>query len=497
MMNTAALMSILIILTQVGGWFSPVRQAINSWSSPERIPGYADETDPPILIADNNHTVHAFSSQWVGENKSYKAIIYNRWTPDYGWTMPVDIILPPLKREARLLDVTLDKSGFFHLIFFAGDETQASIYYTRSNSDQADYANSWEKPRQIGHDAFVFESGKIVGDGSDHLVVIYSGTAAGPGVYAMYSSNGGDEWSEPVALFLSGDPKMWPSGLDLFVGESGTLHAVWDLVNEGGQGRKIYYTNSQIDEKTWSTPRELASVESGLGVRSPRIIEHLGNLFVFYYSNGPMLMRFSHDLGNSWFPPTTQFRQIGFNGSVSFAVDSNDILHLLWGQRITGNPDIHGLWHSTWQQKGWNTAEPVTSGPRITDETQGKGFDPSNARAVVSQGNILLVTWNQDPQAGVNGVWYSFTRLDAPELPVSATPRSRPSPSATPTPALSSQILLMTSVPDLDIIGNITEDQSGGTSGWLSTSILLGLSPVALLLIGFLIIKLSRQFGRY
>lgn len=489
-------MKILFTLALAAGWFLPAGQAMDTWSSPERVPGYADETNPPILIADNNRTVHAFSSQWVGEDKSQKAIIYNWWTPDYGWTMPVDVILPSLKREARLLGVTLDNNGKFHLIFFAGDETQANVYYTRSSSDRADHANAWEKPRLIGQDAFVFESGKIVGNGMDQLVVIYSGTTAGPGVYAVYSSDGGDEWSEPTPIFLSGDSKMWPSGLDLFVGEKGKLHAVWDLVTEGGQGRKIYYANSQIGETRWSSPRELASVESGLGVRAPRIIEHFGILIVLYYSNGPMLMRLSNDLGNTWFPPTVPFRQIGFNGSVSFAVDANSILHLFWGQRITGAPDIHGLWHSTWQESGWTIAKPVISGPRMTDELRGKGFDPSNASAVVSQGNILLVTWSQDPQAGVNGVWYSFTRIDAPELAESSQPRTRSTPPATPTSALSSQPLGITPLPDLAVMGSVADVQNEGSPSQLSRVLLLGLSPVALLLLGLFIIRISRQFGR-
>ena len=48
-----------------------------------------------------------------------------------------------------------------------------------------------------------------------------------------------------------------------------------------------------------------------------------------------------------------------------------------------------------------------------------------------SQGNVILVTWRTDPAAGDNGVWYSFEKIDAPELPViesasPATPENSP-----------------------------------------------------------------------
>ena len=86
------------------------------WSAPKRIPSYPSEMIPPILIADQNRTVHAFSSQGVDRtgSETVQAIVYNQWTLERGWTTPVDIILSPNK-EARLTDVYLDKDGFFHL----------------------------------------------------------------------------------------------------------------------------------------------------------------------------------------------------------------------------------------------------------------------------------------------------------------------------------------------------------------------------------------------
>ncbi len=43
------------------------------WSQHTTIPGYGNETIPPILIADQSGTVHAFATQVVGEDELHGA----------------------------------------------------------------------------------------------------------------------------------------------------------------------------------------------------------------------------------------------------------------------------------------------------------------------------------------------------------------------------------------------------------------------------------------
>ena len=79
-------------------------QEPNGWPAQQRIPDFHPETNTPILVADQNRTVHAFSSQWLDddEDNAVRAIAYNQWTLEGGWTPPVDILLSPLKDDARL-----------------------------------------------------------------------------------------------------------------------------------------------------------------------------------------------------------------------------------------------------------------------------------------------------------------------------------------------------------------------------------------------------------
>ena len=62
------------------------------WSVPERIPQYNNLLSAPYLVADRSGTVHAFDIELSGA-QDY-AIFYRRWTPEEGWSAPIDVLLP-------------------------------------------------------------------------------------------------------------------------------------------------------------------------------------------------------------------------------------------------------------------------------------------------------------------------------------------------------------------------------------------------------------------
>jgi hypothetical protein len=78
------------------------------------------------------------------------------------------------------------------------------------------------------------------------------------------------------------------------------------------------------------------------------------------------------------------------------------------------------MWHSTWRDNRWIEPDAVVKGLAVADPVGNTSFDPFEARAIVSQGNVILVTWRTDPGSSKkpNGIWYSYTSLDTPELPV-------------------------------------------------------------------------------
>jgi hypothetical protein len=57
----------ILVGLNAGTWFLPANQGLNQWSPPQTVPGYGDETNPPVRVADQNRTVHAFTSQRLGK----------------------------------------------------------------------------------------------------------------------------------------------------------------------------------------------------------------------------------------------------------------------------------------------------------------------------------------------------------------------------------------------------------------------------------------------
>lgn len=491
--------ALILLLTLAGGTAAHRAEAQGfQWSPPRVIPGFDPDSWPPILIADQNRTVHAFSSQWVGrdDRDAYRAIVYNEWTMARGWTNPVDIILSP-SREARLTDVHLDNEGTFHLVFWGGDGTAADIYYSRAHSWNVNEVYAWESPVIVAENAGDPESAVLAEDDQGNLLIIYHGRLFGNGVYVIKSQDGGDTWSRPVQIFLANStaPLVWY--INVIRSTSGWLHAVWNVYNISGQGRGIYYARS-MDGVEWSDPILLADAREGLGTMTPTIIEYKDSLFAIYNLPPKIRMRRSINDGLTWSDLVTLFpRHIGVNGSLSAVVDGGDTMHLFFGQRISGSPDIHGMWHSTWVENRWMEPEAVIRGPQIADRVGDKAFDPYEARAVVSQGNVILATWRTDPGLRGNGVWYSYKALDIPESPVQPLPLPARSPSDTPSmPVPTETVNNPTGIATEDPPGNpsLLIDQDSSPANWNSGTLMaVGVVPAIILILALVMLRIARN----
>lgn len=412
------------------------------WTPGSAIPQYGPSTLPPAMVADQNRTVHALASMPLTDDPSDPAseeigIFYRQWTLEGGWTKPIDVMLTPVKQQARVKNVFLDDAGILHMVFFGGDEQLASIYYSSAPAAAAGAAPSWSAPLAIGPNAITPDVAAIAGDGGEHLVVVYSGNLGeGNSLYAVYSDDGGLNWSEPVLVFstYSADNKVFD--MSVHYGQSGTLHATWNVTDKTGQNVAGYYAHlrglqspaagSAPNVRAWSSPQVIAEPE-GLGVATPVVIEYQDEVLLLY-NNGlegqvaPVIWLIrSRDGGETFSRPQRAFpNHIGRNGTISLVVDGSGVLHAFFGQRIgggfDGTVDLHGMWHSVWSNGNWGPVRPIVSGP------PSPAFDPYDATAVVSQGNVILLTWRTDPGREISSTWYAWQTLDgvaeAPVVPL-------------------------------------------------------------------------------
>jgi hypothetical protein len=321
--------------------------------------------------------------------------------------------------EARLTDVYLDDGGVMHLAFWGGNGTDADIYYSQSPVAEVGNPRAWSKPIIIGDQAGDPEGAVFAQPAGGDLVVIFHGRQYGNGIYVVSSKDRGSTWSFPTPIFITRDEAPNVAYLEVLKSNSGWLHLIWNVYSLNGQGRGIYYARS-ADGEVWDQPTVFAEADEGLGTQTPTIIEHDNSLFAFYNLPPKIIMQRSLDDGKTWQDPAILFpRHVGVNGSLSPVVDANDTLHLFFGQRISGNPDIHGLWHSVWVDPRWSEPEAIIKGPQVNDLIGRSSFDPYAARAVVSRGNVILVTWRTDPGNKGNGVWFSYETIAAPGSPTS------------------------------------------------------------------------------
>lgn len=448
-------------------------QQSTQWAPQAQIPGYADDTVPPFMVADQNKTVHAFTSEWIGEGdidlgEKQRVIYYSKWTKADGWSDPIDVILPPKRGQAFVQGVFLDPKGLIHLMFVSGDDTEAGVYHVTAPATDAGRATAWSKPQLLDEKTIMPVNAAMAADDQGNFFITYNGNREGVGIYSVNSSDGGKTWSDPTVLFLTYSDELLPYGLDMDLGESGQVYAVWNIVNERGANVSGHFATLDINKREWSTPIEFAQSE-GLGIANPTVIEHDNEVFIAYNNGVPNqvpptnLIIHSTNKGQTWDNPVRIApHHVGRNGLISLVVDSNDILHAFFGLRTIpeNGPDVHGMWHSYWTDNHWSDMEPVISGP----QKQGKnGFDPYDARAVVVQGNVILVTWRTDPGQGTSGPMFSYLTLDTPESPVEALPTVQPTLTATPFVTPTSNSPEPTSTPRIQFtdIKSDSVDQNG------------------------------------
>jgi hypothetical protein len=403
------------------------------------MPGYEIDAPSPQLVADQNRAVHAFNSQPVGDDLG---IVYSRWTEQEGWTNPVDILLPVRAGIARIQGAYIDPQGIIHLAFYSGNEMGADIYHARAPATEAGNARAWSPPVLAGEGAGPVSSADLIGDEQGNLFIVYSGRRDGLGLYGVLSEDGGESWSEPVPVFLTYDTRRVVVETQMAVDLQGRVHAVWQVV-EGGLSAGIHYAQLGADHGQWSEPIPLAEWKRDENERGgqppgapPAILAYSEELLAVYddfNQHGGAVTRThrqSTDGGRTWTEPVQPFFEyVGTGGQANFLVDSRGVLHYLFANRTSYTPIVVGIWHSVWTGEQWSSLEAIVSGAAGTGY-----FDPTGPKSVISQGNVLLVTWYTDPgYSEPDGVWYSYTTLNAPELPVAPTATPRPSPSPTPT----------------------------------------------------------------
>ena len=401
------------------------------WAPRARIPGSHDLAPTPWLVEDGSGTIHAFLAQGYSDDDKARetAIFYARWTLRDGWSRLIDIILPPLGTHVSILGVVADDQGIAHIAFMSSEGETSKVFYASAPLRQAGDAKAWLQPVEID-DALGHVGGALASDGRGFLGMMYS--RDGSSIVQATSLDSGESWTVPTPVLPVSAEDRFAYGIRLFTDVDGVVHAVWTENSLSGTGRAIFYARLNPDEQGWSEPYLLAQapdfeerMDSKMSnrVEFPSIVKHDNRVIVMYTVCDPCekRMQFLPD-GGEWEGPFVPFDSRGSYGySDGFVEDADGRLHLLLVDRARGN----NLWHTRSLGGSWGPFDPVvpqTAANLAGSQKGGDGYQPYDIRAISSRGNILLVTWTQDPGFEDNGAWYSYQTLDVVPLPSVAFP---------------------------------------------------------------------------
>ncbi|MEM8862840.1 MAG: sialidase family protein, partial [Chloroflexota bacterium] len=373
------------------------------WSYPAKIPQYHKDSRAPTLVADRSGKIHGLTID-TGDGK---VLAYRTWTEDVGWTIPVDVVLPPAGGSAVILGAEVDNNDRLHVIAFYGVLGDSGIYHTSVPVALAASGNEWEPMTLVVSEAGPTPQGFFTTNGDGLLNVIFQGEEAGLGIYEAYSEDNGVTWSNAQVVYLAPGDLFQPSAVDMHLGLDGDLHAVWSLWNaEQGVGEQIIYSQKSLETNTWSRPVVIAERdESDYESDWAAVTTIDDRILVLYQDDNPATkyMRFSPNDGSYWSEPQRIWPHIGEYENAVLLKDNQGGLHAILGNR--SGDCCHGMWYSKYEDQQWTNLQSLIQGPKTVD------FDPSAPSAVISQGNLLMASWWMD-SSDRNGAWYSYGYLE-------------------------------------------------------------------------------------
>jgi len=228
--------------------------------------------------------------------------------------------------------VRVDASGNIHVFFDDSTPGNAEIFHKKSTDSGVNWMTrriTWNSGNSMDTDVFIDTSGHF------HLVW-YDNTPGNTEIFFKKSTNGGATWAGAKRLSwnsgASGEPRIAVDG-------SGHAHVVWHDHSTGNA--EIFYTKSTDGGTTWASRRMTWSDSS---VNPAILVDTLGNIHVFW-SQGSMMKELyfstSTDGGTTWGGAKRLTWNSGYSSNPAIATDSNNHIHVVWGNHYkTGNDEI-------------------------------------------------------------------------------------------------------------------------------------------------------------
>jgi hypothetical protein len=241
-------------------------------------------------------------------------------------------------------------------------------------------AQTWGKTKRLTWVSGSSFLPAIALDSSNTIHLVWHDDAPGkPEIYYKRSTNGGGSWSGAKRLTWN---STWSYSPAISLDSSNTIHIVWHDYTPGSPD--IYYKRSTDGGMTWGATKRLIWT-SGASFNPTIAVDSNDNIHIVWgdvtYGNGEILHKKSTNGGMTW----GGTKRLTWNSGQSFypaiAVASGNTIHVVWHDDTPGNNEIY-FKRSTNSGANWSATQ------RLSWTTL---FSYSPAISVDSSNNIHVV----------------------------------------------------------------------------------------------------------
>lgn len=313
--------------------------------------------------------------------------------------------------------IAIDSNGHIHVTWHDKTSGNYEILYKKSTNGGI----TWNSKR-LTWNSGNSEHSSIAVDSADNVhVVWYDKTPGNIEIYYKKSTNAGMTWGAINRLtWNSGDSNSPVIAVD----SNNHIHVVWSDLTPGNY--EIFYRKSTNAGVTWGGTKRL-SWNSGLSTSQVIAVDSNNTIHLVWGDNTPgnyeIFYKRSTNGGVNWTSKKITWTS-GASQFPSIAIDSNDNIHLAWYDSTPGNSEIYykrstngGVTWSSTKRLSWNASSSMYVTIAVDSQSRVHvswiDFTPGNAEVFYKRSTDNGETWG-----GVNRLTWNMGYSGLPAIAV-------------------------------------------------------------------------------
>jgi hypothetical protein len=300
-----------------------------TWIAAKRLTWSSGDSWDAAIAADSNNHLHMV---WQDNSKDKNFEIFYKKSSDGGASWSKYKRLTWNSGDSRSPTIAVDSNNHLHLLWYDDSPGNDEIFYKRSMNGGATWAT-----KRLTYNSGDSRAPHIAVDSSNHLYVAWDDVTPGSRqIYYKMSKDGGATW---ITKRLTWNPE-YSNAPCIAVDSNNHIHIVW-FGYATGNG-EIYYKKSTDGGKSWTTKR--LTYNSGSSYNPVIATDSNNHIHVAWHDSTHWFFEIyykkSTDGGASW---TTKrlTKIIGYSWFPVITVDSNNFLHLVWFDGLSGEYEIY------------------------------------------------------------------------------------------------------------------------------------------------------------